>query len=95
MKTKDKSVVIWLLSGCVLLFIMVVVGGITRLTNSGLSMTDWHLVTDTFPPLTEEKWHQAFEEYKNLKQKIYFEKNEKKKEEISKKLEELGEKYNF
>ncbi len=37
----------------------------------------------------------AFEEYKNLKQKIYFEKNEKKKEEISKKLEELGEKYNF
>ena len=37
----------------------------------------------------------AFDEYKNLKQKIYFEKNEKKKEEISKKLEELGEKYNF
>lgn len=37
----------------------------------------------------------AFEEYKNLKQKIYFEKNEKEKEEISKKLEELGEKYNF
>ncbi len=66
MKTKDKSVVIWLLSGCVLLFIMVVVGGITRLTNSGLSMTDWHLVTDTFPPLTEEKWHQAFEEYKKF-----------------------------
>ena len=38
---------------------------------------------------------QAFDEYKNLKQKIYFEKNESKKEEISKKLEELGEKYNF
>lgn len=37
----------------------------------------------------------AFDEYKNLKQKIYFEKNEKEKEEISKKLEELGEKYNF
>jgi cytochrome c oxidase assembly protein subunit 15 len=45
---------------------MVVVGGITRLTNSGLSMTDWHLVTDTFPPLTEEKWSQAFEEYKKF-----------------------------
>ena len=45
---------------------MVIVGGITRLTNSGLSMTDWHLVTDTFPPLTEEKWTQAFEEYKKF-----------------------------
>ena len=66
MKKENKSVIIWLLSGCLLLFVMVVVGGITRLTNSGLSMTDWHLVTDTFPPLTEEKWVQAFEEYKKF-----------------------------
>ena len=63
---KNKPVIIWLLSGCVLLFIMVMVGGITRLTNSGLSMTDWHLVTDTFPPLSEEKWVDAFEEYKKF-----------------------------
>ena len=62
----NKSVIVWLLSGCVLLFIMVMVGGITRLTNSGLSMTDWHLVTDTFPPLSEEKWIDAFEEYKKF-----------------------------
>jgi cytochrome c oxidase assembly protein subunit 15 len=62
----NKSVIIWLLSGCALLFIMVMVGGITRLTNSGLSMTNWHLVTDTFPPLTEEKWNDAFEEYKKF-----------------------------
>lgn len=66
MKNENKSVIIWLLSGCLLLFIMVVVGGITRLTNSGLSMTDWHLVTDTFPPLTEEKWTRTFEEYKQF-----------------------------
>ncbi len=45
---------------------MVVVGGITRLTNSGLSMTDWHLVTDTFPPLSEAKWEEAFERYKQF-----------------------------
>jgi cytochrome c oxidase assembly protein subunit 15 len=45
---------------------MVVVGGITRLTNSGLSMTDWHLVTDTFPPLTEAKWEETFEKYKQF-----------------------------
>ena len=63
---QNKSVIYWLLSGCVLLFIMVTVGGITRLTNSGLSMTDWHLVTDTFPPLTDEKWLAAFEEYKKF-----------------------------
>ncbi|HEX8562907.1 MAG TPA: COX15/CtaA family protein [Flavobacterium sp.] len=66
MKKQDRPVVFWLLTGCVLVFIMVVVGGITRLTNSGLSMTDWHLVTDTFPPLTEEKWNQAFEAYKQF-----------------------------
>jgi cytochrome c oxidase assembly protein subunit 15 len=62
----NKSVIIWLLSGCFLVFIMVVVGGITRLTNSGLSMTDWHLVTDTFPPLTEAKWQETFEKYKQF-----------------------------
>ena len=66
MKKENKSVVVWLLSGCVLIFIMVVVGGITRLTNSGLSMTDWHLVTDTFPPLSEAKWEEAFEQYKQF-----------------------------
>jgi cytochrome c oxidase assembly protein subunit 15 len=62
----NKSVIIWLLSGCFLVFVMVVVGGITRLTNSGLSMTDWHLVTDTFPPLTEAKWEETFEKYKQF-----------------------------
>lgn len=43
---------------------MVIVGGITRLTNSGLSMTDWHLINDTFPPMSQEKWIEYFEEYK-------------------------------
>ena len=66
MKNTNKSVIIWLLSGCFLVFVMVVVGGITRLTNSGLSMTDWHLVTDTFPPLTEAKWQETFERYKQF-----------------------------
>ena len=66
MKKENKSVIIWLLSGCFLVFVMVVVGGITRLTNSGLAMTDWHLVTDTFPPLTEAKWQETFEQYKQF-----------------------------
>jgi cytochrome c oxidase assembly protein subunit 15 len=63
---QNKSVIYWLLSGCILVFIMVVVGGITRLTGSGLSMTDWHLVTDTFPPLTKVAWQQAFDAYKQF-----------------------------
>lgn len=66
MKKANKSVIIWLLSGCVLVFMMVVVGGITRLTNSGLSMTDWHLVTDTFPPMSEAAWQHAFAEYQKF-----------------------------
>ena len=64
MKKDQKPVVIWLLTGCFLIFIMVVVGGITRLTNSGLSMTDWHLVTEVIPPITHEQWVETFEEYK-------------------------------
>ena len=66
MKNRNKSVIVWLLSGCFLVFLMVVVGGITRLTNSGLSMTDWHLVTDTLPPLSESKWQEAFDAYKQF-----------------------------
>ena len=63
---QNKSVIYWLLTGCVLVFVMVVVGGITRLTNSGLSMTDWHLLTDTLPPLTEVAWQKAFDAYKQF-----------------------------
>ncbi len=63
---KNKSIIIWLLSGCFLIFVMVIVGGITRLTNSGLSMTDWHLVTDTLPPLTEAAWQKNFGAYKQF-----------------------------
>lgn len=66
MRKENRSVIVWLLSGCLLIFIMVVVGGITRLTNSGLSMTDWHLITDTLPPLSEAKWQEAFDQYKQF-----------------------------
>lgn len=62
----NRSVIIWLFTGCFLIFIMVLVGGITRLTNSGLSMTDWHLVTEVVPPLNEAAWEEAFEEYKKF-----------------------------
>lgn len=63
---KNKPVIIWLFTGCFLIFIMVLVGGITRLTDSGLSMTDWHIITEVIPPLNEEQWQAAFEDYKQF-----------------------------
>eukprot|EP01129_Flabellula_baltica_P006014 TRINITY_DN2212_c0_g1_i1.p1 TRINITY_DN2212_c0_g1~~TRINITY_DN2212_c0_g1_i1.p1 ORF type:complete len:452 (-),score=89.23 TRINITY_DN2212_c0_g1_i1:31-1386(-) len=59
-----RSVAWWLFLCCAVVFGMVVLGGVTRLTESGLSMTDWHLVTGVIPPLTQEEWEAEFEKYK-------------------------------
>ncbi|WP_417876163.1 COX15/CtaA family protein [Winogradskyella sediminis] len=64
-QTKDnKAVIYWLLTGCILIFIMVIVGGITRLTHSGLSISNYKLISGTIPPLNEAEWNEAFELYK-------------------------------
>lgn len=60
---KNKYVIYWLLTGCVLIFIMVVVGGITRLTHSGLSISDYKLISGTLPPMNQQEWEEAFELY--------------------------------
>ncbi|TXN35089.1 heme A synthase [Flagellimonas hymeniacidonis] len=62
MKT-NRSVIYWLLLGCALIFIMVLVGGITRLTHSGLSISDYKLISGTLPPMNEQEWQDAFELY--------------------------------
>ena len=54
----------WLLFVAALVFLMVVVGGITRLTESGLSITEWNPVSGAIPPLTHEQWQHAFDLYK-------------------------------
>ncbi|MEN8248664.1 MAG: COX15/CtaA family protein [Bacteroidota bacterium] len=64
MKT-NKSVLIWLITGAILIAAMVVVGGITRLTNSGLSMVEWEPVMGTLPPMNETDWQDAFTNYKS------------------------------
>ncbi|SEQ50848.1 cytochrome c oxidase assembly protein subunit 15 [Hyunsoonleella jejuensis] len=65
MKKKDnKRVVYWLLTGCALIFIMVIVGGITRLTHSGLSISNYKLISGTIPPMNEVEWQEAFDLYK-------------------------------
>ncbi|MBL4668782.1 MAG: COX15/CtaA family protein [Flavobacteriales bacterium] len=65
-KSSDKSVIIWLLTGCTLIFLMVVIGGITRLTESGLSMVDWKLFMGMVPPLNEQDWIETFNQYKQF-----------------------------
>ncbi|HLT32234.1 MAG TPA: COX15/CtaA family protein [Aquaticitalea sp.] len=64
MKKDNKKVIYWLLTGCVLIFIMVVVGGITRLTHSGLSISNYKLISGTLPPMNEMEWQEAFDLYK-------------------------------
>ena len=61
---EDRSVIIWLLSGCFLIFTMVIIGGITRLTESGLSMVDWNLFMGAIPPLNDIQWQETFNLYK-------------------------------
>jgi cytochrome c oxidase assembly protein subunit 15 len=60
----NKKVIYWLLTGCILIFIMVVVGGITRLTHSGLSISNYKLISGTIPPMNEIQWQEAFDLYK-------------------------------
>ncbi|HMC00251.1 MAG TPA: COX15/CtaA family protein [Flavobacteriaceae bacterium] len=60
----NKKVVYWLATGCLLIFIMVIIGGITRLTHSGLSISNYKLISGTIPPLNETEWKEAFELYK-------------------------------
>ncbi len=64
MKKDNKKVIYWLLTGCLLIFIMVVIGGITRLTHSGLSISNYKLISGTIPPMNETEWNDAFELYK-------------------------------
>src|ERR1700709_154530 len=58
----------WLIAIAALIAIMVLVGGATRLTESGLSIVEWKPVAGTLPPLTQEQWTAAFEGYKTIPQ---------------------------
>ena len=59
-----KVVGTWLLIGCVMVFFQVILGGITRLTESGLSITQWKPINGIVPPLNEQQWNNEFELYK-------------------------------
>jgi cytochrome c oxidase assembly protein subunit 15 len=61
---QDRIVAVWLLGIAAMVFIMVIIGGLTRLTESGLSIVDWRPVTGWLPPLGEAQWLAAFEAYR-------------------------------
>ena len=60
----QKSIILWLLTGCFLIYLMVVIGGITRLTHSGLSMVEWNPIIGSLPPMSDAAWQIPFEKYK-------------------------------
>ena len=62
-QAQDRSVAIWLLVMCSIVFAMVVLGGVTRLTGSGLSMVEWRPIMGALPPLSADEWQETFEIY--------------------------------
>ena len=59
----NRSIAFWLFACCALVFAMIVVGGVTRLTHSGLSIVEWQPIIGTLPPLTAVQWQETFAKY--------------------------------
>ncbi|MGY8985889.1 MAG: COX15/CtaA family protein [Sphingomonadales bacterium] len=66
----DKAIGIWLLWVAFLVFVIIIVGGATRLTGSGLSMVNWQPISGIFPPFSQEAWFLEFEAYKQYPEYI-------------------------
>ena len=68
MHHKTQAIGIWLLIGVGMIIVQVILGGITRLTGSGLSITEWKPLVGVVPPLNELEWQQAFDKYQQIAQ---------------------------
>lgn len=68
---RNRPVAIWLLVGVFMIIVQIILGGITRLTDSGLSITEWQPLLGTVPPTSEAEWNEAFEKYKQIAQYEY------------------------
>lgn len=66
--SSERQVATWIYVGVIMLIIQVILGGITRLTGSGLSITEWNIFTGVIPPLTDQSWLIEFEKYRNTPQ---------------------------
>ena len=67
-KKINKLFIYWLCMSLLLVYFAVLIGGLTRLTNSGLSITEWELFKGILPPLTNTSWNLYFEAYKKIPQ---------------------------
>lgn len=63
-----KRIGAWLVVGVVMTAIMVIIGGVTRLTGSGLSIVEWNVIMGAIPPMNQAEWEEAFEAYKQFPQ---------------------------
>lgn len=68
---KNKKVAVWLLIGVFMVIVQTLLGGITRLSGSGLSITEWNIVTGALPPLNEKQWLESFSKYQSSPQFLY------------------------
>ena len=66
LKRKEKYIAVWLFIICALIFFMILLGGVTRLTQSGLSMVEWNPFMGIVPPLNNAEWREVFLEYKKF-----------------------------
>jgi cytochrome c oxidase assembly protein subunit 15 len=64
----SKPIAIWLLVGVFMIIVQIILGGITRLTDSGLSITEWKPILGAVPPTNEQQWIEAFDNYKRIAQ---------------------------
>ncbi|HWR32809.1 MAG TPA: COX15/CtaA family protein [Chitinophagaceae bacterium] len=71
LSNSSRPVAIWLLVGVGMIMVQVLLGGITRLTGSGLSITEWKPVLGALPPMNEQDWNTAFEKYQKIAQYKY------------------------
>lgn len=67
----NKNIVRWLYFGVFMLMVQILIGGVTRLTESGLSITEWKPITGTLPPMNTAEWQTEFDKYKNTDQFRY------------------------
>lgn len=67
-KSYGAGIKIWLFAGVFMLFVQIIIGGVTRLTGSGLSITKWEIITGSIPPLNAAQWNEAFDLYKETPQ---------------------------
>src|SRR5471032_541615 len=66
-----RSVGYWLLCVAAVILAMITVGGLTRITGSGLSITEWDPIIGVVPPLNDATWHEAFAKYRSIPQYIH------------------------